>query len=441
MPWLVSSAVAQGNSHKATNLPCQDSASYQILSSLGASVAVISDGAGSVARSQIGSKTLTEVLCSNLKTHLETEKNITKDSLTSFVKDGIKQVRNKLAESGNLKEFHATALILVQFPKKLFTFHIGDGSLNIGSYDKKNNIVITRSEPENGEFSNETFFFTEDAWEQHMRICEIENPCFYIVCSDGIDPFIWNGSSGTRLDFILPLLTKLVNINNEANGNKFLKEVITDPRTDAVTSDDKSLIIGVDENIVIEKLDLKKVHDLNPPKITITKDINRSIQDSLQQIVVDKKKESQNTNVSKNTILIKESKPKFTLSVLILIISSFILFLGILLIVLIGNPTLDTLKAKIGLGVQKKTIEIEVPIKEEEKGQKEGQEALKNELVLINTKKDNLEQHSEAKKVDGKKEKNKVRQPIDNKKGELPIAPTPMDQINNTSKDKLEDNN
>mgnify|MGYP003346471882 CR=1 FL=1 len=79
MPWLVSSAVAQGNSHKAANSPCQDSASYQILSSFGASVSVISDGAGSVARSEIGSKTLTEVMCSNLKTYLETEKNITKE--------------------------------------------------------------------------------------------------------------------------------------------------------------------------------------------------------------------------------------------------------------------------------------------------------------------------------------------------------------------------
>ncbi len=82
MPWLVSSAVAQGTSHKATNLPCQDNASYQILSTLGASIAVISDGAGSVSRSQVGSKALTEIMCSNLRSYLETEKNISKDGLT-----------------------------------------------------------------------------------------------------------------------------------------------------------------------------------------------------------------------------------------------------------------------------------------------------------------------------------------------------------------------
>lgn len=440
MSWLVSSAVAQGTSHKSTNLPCQDSASYQILSTLGASIAVISDGAGSVARSQIGSKTLTEMICSNLRTYLETEKNITKDSLTSFVKVGIKQVRNKLAEIGNLNEFHATALILIQLPKKLFTFHIGDGSLNIGSYDKKNNIVITRSEPENGEFSNETFFFTEDAWEQHMRVCEIENPCFYIACSDGIDPFIWNGSSGTRLDFIIPLLTKLVNIKNEVNGNEFLKEVITDSRTDAVTSDDKSLIIGIDQNIGIEKLDLNKVYDLNPPKVVKTKDINQSIQDSLQQIVIDKKKESQKNNVTQSTVVKKENDSKFSLSILILMTSSFILLLAIFVILFISNPTLDTFKTKLGLGVQEKTNELVAPIKEEDRVHKEEPESLKNDAVPT-TIKDNQEQRPATKKVDGKKEKNKDRQPLDSKKGELPITSNSTDQINSTSKEKLEDNN
>jgi len=293
MSWLVSSAVAQGISHKATNLPCQDSAAHKTITSLNSSVAVISDGAGSVSRSQIGSKTFVEVLCSILGAYLETEKNISKDGLTSIVKVGINQVRSKLSEIGDLSEFHATALILVQLPKKIITFHIGDGSLNIGSYDKKNNITITRSEPENGEFSNETFFFTEDAWEQHMRICEVENPCFYLICSDGIDPFIWNSNSGTRFDFILPLITKLGAYKNEKNGNDFLNEVITDPRTDAVTSDDKSLIIGIDDQILYEKLDIKKVYDQKPSKKINTEDINQSIQQSLQKIVANKKKKVQ----------------------------------------------------------------------------------------------------------------------------------------------------
>jgi serine/threonine protein phosphatase PrpC len=343
MTWLVSSAVAQGISHKATNLPCQDSVAHKTITSLNASVAVISDGAGSVARSQEGSGTLVEVMCAILGNYLEAEKNITRDGITSIVKGGINQVRSKLIENGVLSEFHATALIVVQLPKKIFTFHIGDGSLNIGSYDKKNNITITRSEPENGEFSNETFFFTEDAWEQHMRICEVENPCFYLLCSDGIDPFIWNGNSGTRFDFIIPLVAKLIIYKNEKHGNEFLKEVITDPRTDSVTSDDKSIIIGIDDQILLEKLDAKKMHDQKPPKQVNTKDVNQSIQQSLQQIVNDKKKES----IESKPVFVEVSLPRRNLKLVVFMMTALI-FLALVIFTLffVKNPILDEVKAK-----------------------------------------------------------------------------------------------
>lgn len=432
MTWLVSSAVAQGISHKATNLPCQDSAAHKTIASLDSSIAVISDGAGSVARSQIGSKTLVDVMCSILGSYLQTEKNITKAGLTAIVKVGINQVRGKLIESGDLSEFHATALILVQLPKKIFTFHIGDGSLNIGSYDKKNNITITRSEPENGEFSNETFFFTEDAWEQHMRICEVENPCFYLVCSDGIDPFIWNTSSGTRFDFILPLITKLQNIKNEMNGNDFLNEVITDPRTDAVTSDDKSLIVGIDDQILNEKLDAKKVYDQRPPKKVNSIDVNQSIQQSLQQIVADKKKES----TGSKSVFVEESAPKRNLKFVVSIAVIFILLsLLIFTLIFIKNPILDDVKARLNLSKSNKQSEIALPTKENEKPPLE-------EIIAIPEKEnENTKARTETKKENQvKSEKNKSKPSKENEKINSPSKPNVSDPLkNNNSREKIED--
>lgn len=432
MTWLVSSAVAQGTSHKATNLPCQDSAAHKTITSLNSSVAVISDGAGSVARSQEGSRTFVEVMCAILGAYLETEKNITRDGITSIVKVGINQVRSKLKENGDLSEFHATALILVQLPKKIFTFHIGDGSLNIGSYDNKNNVTITRSEPENGEFSNETFFFTEDAWEQHMRICEVENPCFYLLCSDGIDPFIWNSSSGTRFDFTIPLITKLITYKDVKKGDEFLYEVITDPRTDSVTSDDKSLIVGIDEKILHEGLDLNKAYDKNPPKQLNNKNINQSIQQSLQQIVKDKKKEG------------IESKPVFVESrttrrsyKLVTFITAVFIFLSLLIIVLIfvKNPTLDDLKAKLPIFQSHKKSEIVLPSKETEKAPIE-------EKIIIPEKdnqKSNLETETK-KESEVKIEKIKPNPPKGNERINLPPKPivlsVPKDHI---PREKIED--
>jgi serine/threonine protein phosphatase PrpC len=432
MTWLVSSAVAQGTSHKATNLPCQDSAAHKTITSLNSSVAVISDGAGSVARSQEGSRTLVEVMCAILGAYLETEKNITRDGITSIVKVGINQVRSKLKENGDLSEFHATALILVQLPKKIFTFHIGDGSLNIGSYDNKNNVTITRSEPENGEFSNETFFFTEDAWEQHMRICEVENPCFYLLCSDGIDPFIWNSSSGTRFDFTIPLITKLITYKDVKKGDEFLYEVITDPRTDSVTSDDKSLIVGIDEKILHERLDLNKAYDKNPPKKLNTKDVNQSIQQSLQKIVNDKKKES------------IESKPVFVEGrttrqsyKLITFITAVFIFIALLIVVLtfVKNPTLDDLKARLTIFESHKKSEIVLPSKETEKPPIE-------EKIMIperDNQKSNLE--TEAKKESEVKiEKIKSNPPKGNEKINLPPKPIVLNvPKDHTPREKIED--
>jgi hypothetical protein len=430
MTWLVSSAVAQGISHKATNLPCQDNVAHRTIASLNSSVAVISDGAGSVARSQEGSRTLVDVMCSILGTYLETEKNITKDSITSIVKIGINQARTKLKESGDLSEFHATALVLVQLPKKIFTFHIGDGSLNIGSYDIKNNIAITRSEPENGEFSNETFFFTEDAWEQHMRICEVENPCFYLLCSDGIDPFIWNGSSGTRFDFVIPLITKLINYKNEKKGDEFLYEVITDPRTDSVTSDDKSLIVGIDEKILHEKLDVKKAYDQNPPKQVNTKDVNQSIQQSLQQIVNDKKKES----IENKPVFVEIGLPNRNLKLAVFMITTlFFLILVIFTLFFVKNPILDDVKAKF-LKSPKKP-EIVLPSKENEK-------LPPDETIAIPGKdNENINTRIEAKKeTEVKSEQPKAKPPKKDEKIVLPAKPNVSDSVkNNNSKEKIED--
>jgi len=431
MSWLVSSAVAQGISHKATNLPCQDSAAHKTITSLNSSVAVISDGAGSVSRSQIGSKTFVEVLCSILGAYLETEKNISKDGLTSIVKVGINQVRSKLSEIGDLSEFHATALILVQLPKKIITFHIGDGSLNIGSYDKKNNITITRSEPENGEFSNETFFFTEDAWEQHMRICEVENPCFYLICSDGIDPFIWNSNSGTRFDFILPLITKLGAYKNEKNGNDFLNEVITDPRTDAVTSDDKSLIIGIDDQILYEKLDIKKVYDQKPSKKINTEDINQSIQQSLQKIVANKKKESAE---SKNAFFEKQAPKKNIKLAILVTVTCIVLSLLIFSLIFIKNPILDDIKVRLNLSTSQRQSEILLPSKENEKPPLE-------EIIIPEKSNENFKVPSETKREkEIKSDRIKSKPSKENEKINLPNKPNVSGgQLNNNSREKIED--
>lgn len=282
MTWVIGSSKTIGKSHLATGTVCQDSADFRLTDAGERFVLALSDGAGSSKNSEVGSGLFTKRVCSTLAEALNRFSAISDKELDQVVIEIIQALRDELKQLGDLNDFHATSLIAVGSNQKVRIFHIGDGSALIGERISKDKFLLHRSEPENGEFSNETFFFTLDQWQDKLRIFSVANPAFCILCSDGVDPFIWDPSAGTRQGFIKPILKKILEDGDSSQASDTLKNVIEDPRTDSVTNDDKSVIVAIAKSIDPSRSEKWNFSDKNKPIVKSYEEINKELASALQ---------------------------------------------------------------------------------------------------------------------------------------------------------------
>ena len=92
----------------------------------------------------------------------------------------IKNIQHEILnkdKNNNLQDYRATLLVaLISHEENLLlTIHIGDGY--VLAFDEINAHII--SEPSNGEYVNETYFFTQNDFEQNLRIYNHELNKFY----------------------------------------------------------------------------------------------------------------------------------------------------------------------------------------------------------------------------------------------------------------------
>ena len=100
----------------------------------------------------------------------------------------------------------------------LLTTHIGDGY--VLAFDEINAHII--SEPSNGEYVNETYFFTQNDFEQNLRIYnhELTKYKYIMLTSDGLEPIIIKNKKPFE-GFFNPVIKFL--INERDLGRKILK--------------------------------------------------------------------------------------------------------------------------------------------------------------------------------------------------------------------------
>jgi serine/threonine protein phosphatase PrpC len=286
MGWFLGYAKAVGRSHAASDLPCQDSVTGKVSDDGKRFVIALSDGAGSAEMSDVGSRTLVNFACEKIGGYLNKTADLSAEVLNKLVKEVIISSRASLESLGDLSQFHATVVIAVGSADLIRIYHIGDGAALVAEKVAKNKFVLHRSKPENGEFSNETFFYTQDHWESHLRVMEIKNPAFCIVCSDGIDPFIWDNLRGSRLGFVIPILSKLNLLRDFSSINNTLEEIILDPRTDEVTSDDKSIAVAFYPATLGGKLDKINCEDRELPVFKDPKTLSQELAESLTKNII-----------------------------------------------------------------------------------------------------------------------------------------------------------
>jgi len=154
--------------------------------------------------------------------------------------NNIEEILVKEAENReiDIKELSSTLLFVVIKNDKFIVGHIGDGV--IGVLDKDNKITVL-SHPDNGEYSNSTFFTTTDSYPDRLRIIKgnIVDSTGFILMSDGADESLYD----SRKKELAPVNAEIINWLN-VGSSKEVKSALQSNLNEIIkhkTHDDCSL--------------------------------------------------------------------------------------------------------------------------------------------------------------------------------------------------------
>ena len=277
--WVVVGASVKGNGHIESNMPCQDNSKFEILGK-GWGVAVVSDGAGSAAHSELGSKVVVERGAFHFKNLVEKEGWMDKNTLPSdaewlqksyFVLKTIRNEVEMVAKKNNvdLKSLSATCLAVVFSPMGLLAVHVGDGRMGCKTASGGWKAIMT---PHKGDEANQTLFLISEFWDipnyvqSGVLVPEsivVREPVeAFAVMSDGCESTAWlctaqNAETGKYYDqnkpfegFFNPLEETLAsfhkdNVPEEERKEKWYKFIESGTKGFVKEQDDKTMILGV----------------------------------------------------------------------------------------------------------------------------------------------------------------------------------------------------
>ena len=282
--WVIVGASVKGNGHIQSNMPCQDNHMFESLDN-GWGIAIVSDGAGSAAHSELGSKIVVSRGIFHFKKLIEKERWIAKQSLPTDIEwfqksyAVLKDIRNDVmmvAQKNKIdvKSLSATCLVVIYSPFGLLTVHIGDGRMGYKSISGEWKSMMI---PHKGEEANQTIFLVSDFWSipnyemsgvlvPECRVIR-ENVKAFALMSDGCENTAWlcsalNSNTGKYEDRNLPfekffnpleetLLTFDKNsILEEERQSKWYKFIESGTSGFSKEQDDKTMIYAINIDLV-----------------------------------------------------------------------------------------------------------------------------------------------------------------------------------------------
>lgn len=156
----------QGTSHVKSQKPCQDKVLVKETNNV--HFFGLADGAGSAKKSALGAREVLKQVSSLVLERFDKLYALDSTEIALEVADVVKCTLTKLSKQckKEIKAFSSTLLWVATKEDKVLLAHLGDGTI---SFHTSNGWVI-QSQPENGEFANQTYFTTHSNLASHIRV-------------------------------------------------------------------------------------------------------------------------------------------------------------------------------------------------------------------------------------------------------------------------------
>lgn len=247
--WKYVAVSVCGASHTRIGKPCQDRFQIQVFDDL--IVAIASDGAGTAELSGKGAEILGEAFVELAEADIVPLREALAGDPLAWVRMGIERARSKCVQllveadgdeidTHGIRSFNATLVGCVADQTQGFLFHIGDG---LGAALESDG-TVTYSYPKNGEYSNETFFFTEADWSENLSIIRFGPFSEILLMSDGVTPFaLASNKQDLEQRFVTPLLNYLrATPDSDDRLALALRATLASERANEISGDDKTLV-------------------------------------------------------------------------------------------------------------------------------------------------------------------------------------------------------
>lgn len=266
----------RGKSHIKDNLPCQDNHWFESVAE-GWDLYVVSDGAGSAKHSERGSLANCKLIGKLVRQLLEKNNWVVENVFPSELEWYIemrsifetihlfyKSKVEEMSDGSVVKDFNATALVVLVTPNGLLSAHIGDGRMGYKDQNGNWHAIMT---PHKGEEANQTLFVTS-GWDRpstpSYKICGLsvpevriikEKPQVVILMSDGCEKATWECTMydedlGKYTDKNTPyagFLNPLIHALDDSEEAKLstLQDIISNGTEACLREqDDKTILIG-----------------------------------------------------------------------------------------------------------------------------------------------------------------------------------------------------
>jgi hypothetical protein len=243
----VAAVSARGTSHEKKGQPCQDANAFEILPS-GVLVAAVADGAGSAARSEMGSALAVHTALASIRRDTGVTLPVDEREWRVVLKKALEVSRQSLEDQAaslgiSSRELATTLIVVAATADGVAVAQIGDGAAVARDSE---GAVVGLTQPRAGEYINETtFLISPNAIEDAQCVYWPGKATHLAVLSDGLQMLALKMPCGLPHDpFFAPLFRFVEQVQDAEEANEKLSALLRSPRVTARCVDDLTLLLA-----------------------------------------------------------------------------------------------------------------------------------------------------------------------------------------------------